>query len=197
MQRVAPGTAYAVELDAGDHIRVIQIAGSQVADVIAFVRGDETERLSPAHTLVALGRLYPTTGDELRTDRRRPALRIVRDDVGRHDLLVPACDPWRYEIDFAVKGHANCSDAFVAALRPWSVERHDLPRPVNLFQSVDYSGGSVTFEVSSARPGDEVELEALLPLLVAVSACPMDLNPISRFRPTEIGVEVHRAEAYR
>jgi hypothetical protein len=197
MQRVAPGTAAAVELDISDRVRVTCIGGTQVADLIAFNREDPSERLSPAHTVVSLGRLYPIMGDELRTDRRRPALRIVRDDVGRHDLVVPACDPWRYEVDFGVPGHANCSDAFVAALRRWGVARSDLPRPVNLFQSMDYTGGKLTFEASRASAGDVVELEALLPLVVAVSACPMDRNPISGYRPTEIGVEVIRAQTLR
>jgi uncharacterized protein YcgI (DUF1989 family) len=174
----------------GDRLRVIQVDGAQVADLIAFDRLDPTERLSPPHTMVSLGKLFPAVGDHLMTDRRRPALRIVRDDVGHHDLLVPACDPWRYEVDFGVTGHANCSDAFVTALRPWSVARDRLPGPVNLFQWMTYDDGKVAFRTSPAQAGDVIELEAVRPLVVAVTACPMDLNPISRYQPTPIDLEL-------
>ena len=27
-------------------------------------------------------------------------MKILRDDVGRHDLIVPCCDPERYSIDY-------------------------------------------------------------------------------------------------
>jgi uncharacterized protein DUF1989 len=91
-----------------------------VADFIAFNADDLTESLSAIHTLVSLGRLFPTTGDRLRTNRRTPMAEIVRDDTGRHDMLIAACDPWCYEDDFNVKGHRPCSDNFL--LEPGSDE---------------------------------------------------------------------------
>src|SRR5207247_289684 len=120
--------------------------------------------------------------DRLRTNRRAPMLEITRDDTGRHDMLIAACDPWRYEYDFGVTGHRSCSDNFVEALRPWKLERHRLPQPVNFFQNMSYPDGRVEFGESLARPGDTVELLALMSVIAAVSACPMDLNPISCYR---------------
>jgi hypothetical protein len=48
----------------------------------------------------------------------------------------------------------------------------------------------VEFDASLAKPGDAVELAALMDLVVAVSACPMDLNPISGFRIHDLELEV-------
>ncbi|HEX9819444.1 MAG TPA: DUF1989 domain-containing protein [Methylomirabilota bacterium] len=100
------------------------------------------------------------------------------------------CDPWRYEYDFGVTGHRSCSDNFLEVLREWRIERHQLPHPVNFFQNMRYPDGRVEFDRSLARPGDAVELRALMDLVAAVSACPMDLNPISNFQTHDVTIEV-------
>lgn len=187
---VSAGTARATVLRAGQTLRIANVQGKQVADFLAFNAGDLTEALSTMHTIVSIGRLFPTIGDQLRTNRRRPMLEVTRDDTGRHDMIIAACDPWRYEYDFGVTGHRNCSDNFIEALRQWGIQRHQLPQPVNLFQNMSYPDGRVKFGESLAKPGDVVELRALMDVVAAVSACPMDLNPISGFRVTDIALEV-------
>jgi len=187
---VPAGTARAVTLRAGQRLRIVNIAGKQVADFVAFDAADRTHALSTLHTLVSLQRLFPTAGDQLRTNRRTPMLTITRDDTGRHDMLIAACDPWRYEYDFGVTGHRSCSDNFLEALAPWKIERHRLPQPVNFFQNMSYPDGRVEFGESLARAGDTVELEALMSVIAAVSACPMDLNPISGYRVSDLVLEL-------
>jgi hypothetical protein len=187
---VPGGTARAVRVPAGGTLRIVNVAGKQVADFIAFNAADLTEALSTVHTIVSLGKLFPTAGDRLRTNRRRPMLEITRDDTGRHDMLIAACDPWRYEYDFGVKDHRSCSDNFLEALAPWAIARHQLPHPVNFFQNMRYPEGRVEFGESLARPGDAVELRALLDVVAAVSACPMDLNPISGYRVNDIALQI-------
>lgn len=187
---VPASTARAVTLRAGQTLRIVNVEGTQVADFIAFSAADLTEALSTIHTLVSIGRLFPTRGDQLRTNRRRPMFEIVRDDTGRHDLLIAACDPWRYEYDFGITGHRSCSDNFLEALRDWGLQRHQLPHPVNFFQNMSYPDGRVQFAESLARPGDVVEVRALMDAIAAVSACPMDLNPISGGRITDLALEV-------
>ena len=185
---VKAGTARATTLAAGRTLRVVNVEGKQVADLVAFSAADLTEALRTTHTIVSIGRLFPTTGDRLRTNRRRPILEFTRDDTGRHDMIIPACDRWRYEYDFKVTGHRSCSDNFLEALAEWKLERH--PHPVNLFQNMAYPDGRVEFRESLAKPGDTVDLRALMDVVVAVSACPMDLNPISGYRVTDIALEL-------
>ena len=185
---IPAGTGHAVTLRAGQSLRIVNVEGGQVADFIAFNAGDMNEALSTVHTLVSIGRLFPTKGDALRTNRRRKMVEITRDDTGRHDLLIAACDPWRYE--FGVRGHRSCSDNFLDVLREWRIERHQLPHPVNFFQNMRYPEGRVEFDRSLAKPGDVVELRALMDLVAAVSACPMDLNPISNFQTHDLAIEI-------
>ena len=90
-------TARAIPLQAGQTLRIINVEGGQVADFLAFNADDMHEAMSTMHTVVSIGSLFPKLGDRLRTNRRRPMLEIVRDDTGRHDMIIAACDPWRYE----------------------------------------------------------------------------------------------------
>lgn len=89
-----------------------------------------------------------------------------------------------------LEGRQVASDNFLEALAAWGVQRHQLPQPVNRFQNMAYPGGRVEFRESLAKPGDTVELRALMDVVAAVSACPMDLNPISGYRVTDIAIEV-------
>ncbi|HEV8615195.1 MAG TPA: urea carboxylase-associated family protein [Methylomirabilota bacterium] len=183
-------TARAVTLQAGQTLRIVNLEGQQVADFIAFNADDMREALSTMHTIVSIGSLFPKLGDHLRTNRRRPMVEIVRDDTGRHDMIIAGCDPWRYEYDFNVKGHRSCSDNFIEVLQPWSIERHQLPHPVNFFQNMRYPDGRIEFDTSLAKPGHVVELKALMNIVAAVSACPMDLNPISNYMTRPLGIEI-------
>src|SRR3972149_3832488 len=127
--RVPAGTARAVAVRAGQTIRVVNLEGRQGADFVAFSAEDLTEPVSTMHTSVSIGRLFPTAGDQLRSNRRRTMLEFMRDDTGRHDMIIAACDPWRYEYDFGVEGHRDCSDNFLEGLGPWGIQRPQLPQP--------------------------------------------------------------------
>lgn len=87
---MAPGEARLVKLNAGQNLDIIDVKGKQVADLVVFPSANlDAEWLSATHTRSSLGRLNLLSGDELRTNLRRSILRLVRDDVGVHDML---CD---------------------------------------------------------------------------------------------------------
>ena len=188
---VPAGQARSVAVGRSQFLCLTNVKGRQVADFVAFNADDLSEFLSTNHTIVSIGSLFPSVGHQLRTNRRVPMFEIVHDDVGKHDLIIAACDPWRYELDFGVTGHRNCSDNFLEALRPYGIDRSRLPQPINWFQNMRYRpDGKVEFRESLARPGDRVVVRAFMNVVAAVSACPMDLNPISGYRVNDIQVAV-------
>lgn len=189
--RILAGYGYALQVPPGGLLEVRQSTGHQVVDMIAFRSDDHTEFLGSNHTIVSTGRLWPLVGQAFYSNRRAPMLELVADTVGKHDLLIAACDPQRYRNDFGVADHRSCSDNFLEVLDGSGFKRHELPQPVNLFQNMAYSeDGQATFLPSRARAGDHVVLRALMPLLVALSACPMDLNPISGGQISDVFVDV-------
>jgi uncharacterized protein YcgI (DUF1989 family) len=184
--KILPGTAERVSLRTGDRLRIVDLEGSQVADLVAFVTDQPDVVLSASHTRTALGRLSPGPGDLLYDTRRLPVLRLVEDSVGVHDLLYPCCDPERYRMLGGDGGHPNCRDALAAALP----ELGRVPDPWNVFMRTRVDAdGRVRVERPLSRAGDHVLVEALVPLTVGVSACPMDLNDCNGGAPSAIGLE--------
>jgi uncharacterized protein YcgI (DUF1989 family) len=180
-----------VQMQAGQILRVVDLEGTQVADLVAVTRADRHEFLDTTRTCSMLNRIYVRAGDRLFTNRRRPILEVVRDDVGAHDMQMAACDARRYELDFGAPDHPNCLDNLTQALTSLGFEWWEVPNPVNVFQSTPVQAdGSFLLLPARSQAGDCVELRALTDVLIAVSACPQDYVPINGLRPTPIGLEV-------
>ena len=77
MQRLDPQTGTAFELLKGQLLRVIDLEGEQVADLVAFARDDKTEWLSSGRSLDYAGTIYLTTGHILYSNRSRSMFTIV------------------------------------------------------------------------------------------------------------------------
>jgi uncharacterized protein len=189
---VAAREARTVEVAAGEVLAVVDLEGQQVGDLAAWLRSDPEEYLSPGHTLSCLTKLVPEPGDELFSNRRRPLLRILRDDVGRHDLIVPCCDPERYSRDYGIADHPSCLTSLQRALAD-----AELALPLhgeqcwNVFMNNRHEGGRIVTHEPEHAAGAAIELEALEDLLLALSACPQDLSPCNAFDPTPMALRVY------
>jgi hypothetical protein len=173
----------AVKLAPGDRLEIINREGGQVVDwwALAHPRGDDDEYASMEHTRAALRRLVPRVGDAIYSTRRRPLLTLVADtSPGVHDTLIAACDPERYRLLGGAPDHPSCAQNFAAAIAEHGRSLPRAPAPLNLFMAIPWSAdGELEFAPSPARAGDSVTFEADVDVLVVVSACPMDLNPIN------------------
>ena len=179
----------AVGLSAGQFLRVIDVEGTQVADLFASIERDEW--LSASHTRAMTSRLFPLVGEAFYTNRRRAVLALVSDDSpGAHDMLIAACDPERYEL-LGGDEHASCAENFRTSLAPFGLAEIPVPQPVNLFMRLPVSpDGRLTWEPAPTKAGDSVTVRVELDCVVSVSACPQDLIPINGDRPTPIRLEV-------
>jgi uncharacterized protein len=188
---IPAGHARLWRMRAGDRATILQTEGHQVGDLIAFNAADLTEFLSPSHTRRCLGVWRIRRGQSLFTNHRREILDLVEDTVGTHDMLAPACDPYRYRRDFGVDEHRSCRMNFVEVLVPHGIPDWRVPDPVNLFQhSPVLPDGRYESAPSPARAEDYVTLVARLDLIAAVSACPQDLAPTNAGRPTDLRVRL-------
>jgi uncharacterized protein len=187
---VPAGAGRAVWVRRGEHVRVIDVEGGQVADVFAFAAGDPGEHLSASHTRTSTGRLFPLVGEQFVTTRRRPILTLVEDtSPGVHDMLIAACDPARYRA-LGTGEHASCADNLRDALARIGMSVEVVPQPVNVFMNIPIAaGGELNWLPATSRPGDAVTFQAEMDCAVVVSACPMDLNSINGERPTPLAVE--------
>ena len=170
----------------GQRVRVINRHGSQVVDTWAFADPQpdaaRPEFLSMAHTRSRNSKVYPGVGDVLFSDRRRPMLTWLEDSSpGRHDTLLPACNPAIYAEHGCPPDHRSCAENLREALAELGVTPLPFtPDPLNLFMNIPLTpDGAVDRQPPVSRPGDHVLLRAEMDLVIAFSACPQDVTPIN------------------
>lgn len=190
---IGPGRGKAFRLVIGEQVRIGLAEGPQVADMFAFALPDLTEILSTEHTRSCVERLTPLPGEAFHSNRRQPMLALTADtSPGTHDLLLSACDQARYTLLGHPAPHRNCVQNLVEALGELSLVAPEIPSPVNLFEKVVIGrDGALMIEPPPAARGQSVTLQALMDLVLVISACPMDIvltNGADR-RPKAIFVE--------
>lgn len=188
-----PGSyAKAFEVKKGQLLQIIDVEGQQVADFFAFHKANPEEKLSPPHTRTSLLSLSVKVGDKFRSSLRNPMFEVVEDTAKSIDLLIAACDERRYLVDYQVENHRSCIANFEEVLKPYGISRHMFPEPFNIFQKTKIEpDGKLIQQPCPTKSGDYMVLKALMDVIAAVSACPMDLNPIGGSKVTDIMIRIY------
>jgi len=194
--RIPKQSGRAFVVTAGELVKVIDVDGEQVADLVCFDYPDRALRSSTDQTRDVVRTLFITTGHSLYALSGEPLLTIVADDVGHHDLLYAWCRPEMYRRIYGQDDHPNCHDNLLGALTPHRVTDAELPMPFNIFQHVViHPDGRMEVKAPLSRPGDAIVLRAERDLLVAVSACSVDRSACNGYNPSPIDIEIHPAQA--
>jgi uncharacterized protein YcgI (DUF1989 family) len=190
MNQLAPQTGTAFEMRAGQQLRVIDIQGEQVADLIAFNRSDKSEWLSSGRSIDYANRIYLTKGHVLYSNRSRPMLAIIEDDVGRHDFLLTPCSPETFQIIYKNNApHPSCFANLATSLAPFGIAPDSIPTTFNIFMNVEIDGkGELKILPPRSRAGDSMLLRAEMDLIVGLTACSAEMSNNYRFKP--IGYEI-------
>jgi urea carboxylase-associated protein 1 len=185
----------AFEVSAGQTVRVIDVEGQQVADLVCFRRQDRAEKLSVHNTALIQGSVYISTGHVLLSDRCRKLMTITADTCGRHDLLAGSCSEGTNRVRYGVADTANCRSNFEQALKPFGIPLKEIPYSFNIFMNVPIeANGAMSIQEPISKAGDFIELRADDDLIVAISNCPQERNPCNAFKPTSLRVTVYGAK---
>jgi uncharacterized protein YcgI (DUF1989 family) len=167
-----------IDVGKGQVLEILNVEGQQVCDFFAFNADDLSECLSPSHIRAQLRRVVLRVGDVLVSCRRAPMFEILADTCGQHDIMIPPCDPIRYERRFGLRNHRSCRTNLAENIADKGIPYDYLPDPVNWFQnSPVMPDGSIERHTSPANAGDKVVLRALQRVLAVGSACPMIGGP--------------------
>jgi uncharacterized protein YcgI (DUF1989 family) len=188
---VPGGFGKSITAKRGQYIAVVDLYGGQCGDFWSLDINDLDHFLSPMHSWIHTGTIYPQVGDELVTNRREPILTIIADDVGWHDMLAPACDRQRYERYYGVADHRNCCDNFREAMSESDWGNRLIPQPFNLFMNTFVEpDGKMIIRDPISKTGDKIIFRAEKDIIVVVSACPMDLNPVGGESITDLEIMI-------
>ncbi len=180
------GTAF--RLPAGATLEVIDPMGCQVADLLAFNADDVGEAISAGRTFDYAETIYLTTGHILYSNRSRPLLEIVADDVGRHDFLLTPCSIDTFRHFYPDKPlHRGCFGNLAAALAPYGISADIIPSAFNCFMNVPVDGetGKLRVLPPISKAGDRIALRAAMDLVIGLTACSAYDSNGGSFKPID------------
>jgi len=122
-ETIASAGHFAAEIRKGQVLRIIDVEGQQVADLVTINAGDLAET--------------PRVGYVLYSDEARGMMTIIADACGVHDMLAGACSSFTNEKRYGVKDTKNCRDNLAAALKPWGIAWKDVPFNMNVLELPD------------------------------------------------------------
>jgi uncharacterized protein len=186
MIEIPPRSGTAFLLNKGQRLKVVDPKGEQVADLLAFNADDVAESISSGRTLDYASRIYLTTGDPLYSNRSNVMLQIVEDDVGRHDFLLTPCSKDTFRIIYGdADPHQGCFGNLAAALSPYGITEDAIPVAFNCFMNVPVNGetGEITVEPPLSKAGDAIVFEAMMNLVIGLTACSALQSNNGSFKP--------------
>ena len=189
---IPPRSGTAFTLARGQRLTVIDPQGEQVADLLAFSRHDTAEAISSGRSLDYASKLFLTTGDALYSNRSRVLLRILEDQVGRHDFLLTPCSADTFRIIYGdARPHRGCFGNLAEALAPFGILPDQIPIAFNVFMNVnvDAHTGALRVDPPRSRAGDRIVFEAAEDLIIGLTACSALQSNNYAFKPIhyEIG----------
>jgi uncharacterized protein YcgI (DUF1989 family) len=143
---IPPQSGTALLLKKGEVLRIIDPAGEQVADVVAFSKDDSEEFLSSGRTIEYAGTIYLTKCHTLYSNRSNPMFHIINDKVGHHDFLLTPCSRETFKIIYNYHDdHPSCFANLVAHLSAYGIRPDQIPTTFNVFMNVQVAAdGTLT-----------------------------------------------------
>lgn len=186
-----PGTGKALEVMAGQVLRIEQIDGAQCVDFNCFNLHDYKEFMHTGRTRTLHG-LNPGPGDFLWSapPRERAMMFVLADTARCNDVMFPRCSANLYESVYGFHAHTNCHDIQAEAQREYGLTPDDVHDSFNLFMRTEVHGGRGHIQRQESRAGDHVEFLALMDVLAVPNVCGADIMRTSNFALKPVKLEV-------
>jgi uncharacterized protein len=193
-QVIEPGTGKALEIRQGQLLRVEQIEGGQCVDFNCFNLHDYKEFMHTGRTRTVHG-LLPTTGHFLWSapPRERAMMYLLEDTAGCNDVLFPRCSAYLYESSYGLPVHTNCHDIQAEAQREYGLTPDDVHDSFNLFMCTEVHDGRAHIKRQHSKPGDHVDLLALMDVLAVPNVCGADIMRTSNFSIKPVRLRIFQA----
>lgn len=189
-----PQTGVGFKVQQGQVIRVIDVDGEQVSDLVCFADSESKEYLSSARSIDYAERINLSTGDVLYSNLSNQMLTIIADRVGKHDFLFAPCSQEMFQISYGItEPHPNCLDNLAMNLQPFGIQAVQIPTAFNIFMNaIITERGEIIINPPVSQPGDYIDMRAEMDLIVAITAC--SAGKCNNYHCTPIEVEIYAGE---
>ena len=184
------GTAFVLPKD--QVLRVTDIEGMQVSDLLAYGIDDKREVISAGRTFDYEETIKLTTGNRLWSNRSNVMLEIIEDRVGTHDFLLTPCSEDTFHHFYPdLPVHRGCFGNLASALAGFGIEPDEIPVAFNIFMNVPVDGKSGRLEVlpPTSKAGDFIRLRAHMDLIIGLTACSAPASNGGSFKPINYRIE--------
>ncbi len=135
-------------------MRIVDLEGQQVADLVAINAANVAEKLSVMNTISLNKQVFPRVGYVLYSDEARGMMTIIPIPVACTicwRALVPSSPT---KTVWGEKTQRNCRDSLAAALKPWGIAWKDVPFNMNVFMNCPIgSDGNWSIQVPEEQSG--------------------------------------------
>jgi uncharacterized protein len=193
---IIPAKGYvAFNLAKGHVLRCVDVEGKQVPDIVCFNARDLSDEINLANSQLINKQQELREGATIFSVRCNPLMTIVGYSNEYCYTYGSMCSEELNRHRYGVANTINCRDNFAQALTPWGFDRNQIPNAFVPFMRVEVDDrGSLEIREPTTEPGDYYDLRAEMDLVVAISNCPQELNPVNGFNPTPIGVNIYQAQ---
>jgi hypothetical protein len=193
---VVPSRGYlrARSIAAGQTVRILDVEGEQVADLILTRAAEPRDWLSCLNTKLLNGTERISTGHVLHSKQSHPLATVVADTVAVHWFGGGFCSEETNRARYGVEGTVSCKTNLAASLDAHVASPHDLELDscASLFMNLSADAdGRFSIGPPPGRAGDFLDLRAETDLVLGLSACPADRNPCNNFRPSPLRVVIY------
>lgn len=193
---VIPAKGYsAFPMKTGQVLRVVDIEGKQVPDVVCFNAHDLGEEICLANSQLLNKQQELRKGAVIFSQLCSPMISIVDYSNELCFTYGSMCSEELNRHRYGIAGTENCRDNFAKALESWGINRRDIPNAFVPFMNVVVEpDGRMEIEEPTSVSGDFYDMKAEMDLLVAISNCPQSRNPCNGWNPTATGVTIYAPE---
>ena len=188
---VDPGGSWSAVLHAGEVVRIVDLEGQQAVDFLCYSAADRRDRYNAPNTMKMAGTVYINKGVVLYGEYATPLMKLLESSCANHDTIGGCCSAEMNLLRYG-KHTPNCRANFIHELTKYGMGEADIVANVNWFMSVPIArDGGMAISDSPSKPGDFVDVEALIDVVAFVSNCPQRYNPAAGYNPTPIRIETY------
>lgn len=188
---VDPGGSWSAIIAAGDLVRFVDLEGRQAVDFLCYNALDTRDRYNAANTMKMAGNVYLNADTVLYGEYATQLMKIVASSCPNHDTIGGCCSVEMNYIRYGRRTH-SCRANFLHELSKFNMGEPDIVANVNWFMSVPIGrDGHMAISDSPSKPGDHVDVEALIDVIAMISNCPQKYNPACGYNPTPVVVETY------